>query len=95
MQKQTYLILIRRTDYGARQMLEGKANSMIGERETEKSFNSSSNIKRNVLATYKIIIIHVKAAVGVRFFDAKIFVKFAIFPLHSFCAHFDLRWKEN
>lgn len=42
-----------------------------------------------------MIIIHVKAAVGVRFFDAKVFVKFAIFFLHSFRAQFDLRWKEN
>ena len=71
---------------------EGKSDEW---RKTERSFNLSSNIKPNVSATDEIIITHVKAAVGVRFFDAKVFVKFATFFLHSFCAHFDLRWKEN
>lgn len=64
-------------------------------RKTERSFNLCSYIKPHVSATDEIFIIHVKAAVGVRFFDAKVFVKFVIFSLHSFCAHYDFRWKEH
>lgn len=50
MQKQTYLILIRRTDYGARQMLKRKSESDEWI-ETERGFNLSCRIKAKRLRT--------------------------------------------